>query len=210
MCLSHGRHRIGWAWLTEHSGLDRGDWRVLHVAPEPELARRIETLGNVDLISVDLSSPLADLHMDAMRLGLADARFDAVICSHVLEHVRDDRAVLSELYRILRPGGWALIQVPLPSGRQSTDEDVDASSPEERLRRFGQVDHLRLYGMDLVDRIEAAGFDVATFRADDLFDGPALERHRLRFDEPLFIATRPRPDRARRADPRALGAEAVG
>jgi SAM-dependent methyltransferase len=201
VCLSHGRHRIGWAWLASRSGLDRGRWRVLHLAPEPEIGGLLRAWPNVDVVSADLASPLADLRTDVARLGLADESFDAVICSHVLEHVPSDRRALRELRRILRPGGWILIQVPLPSGQLRTDEDPSVTSPAERTRRFGQADHCRLYGMDLVDRIREAGLEVESLLAETLFDEPARQRLCLRADEPLFIARRPEPVRATHSRP---------
>ena len=192
VCLSHGRHRIAWKWLERHSGLDRGEKRLLHLAPEPELTRRLRHLSNLRVISGDLGSPLAELRVDVTRLGLMDRSFDAVICSHVLEHVPCDSAAIAELYRILRPGGWLMVQVPLPSGRLVTDEDPSITSPSERARRFGQADHLRLYGMDIVDRLRREGFEVDVLTASDLFDPRRLSHHCLRLDEPLFVARRPK------------------
>ena len=164
---------------------------MLHLAPEPELARRLRELGDLRVVSGDLTSPLAGLRIDLTALGLRDEAFDAVLCSHLLEHVPDDRAAIRELYRVLAPGAWALIQVPLPSGRPVTDEAPDVVCPEERTRRFGQPDHCRLYGLDLVDRIRAAGFDVELLEARDLFAAEELSRQAIRADEPLFVARKP-------------------
>jgi SAM-dependent methyltransferase len=164
---------------------------VLHFAPEPELTRRFRTFENLRVVSADIASPFADMRCDITRIPLADECFDAVICSHVLEHVPRDRLALSELHRILRRGGWLLIQVPLPSGQLITNEDPMLTDPKARASRFGQLDHCRLYGMDLVDRVTAVGFVVETFLASDLFELDECVRLRLRADEPLFVARRP-------------------
>jgi SAM-dependent methyltransferase len=126
---------------------------------------------------------------DLERLPFEDASFDRVLCVHVLEHVRDDAAALLELHRILRPGGEALIMVPLYG--DATDEDPDAPA-DERVRRFGQADHVRLYGAaDLRARIEQAGLQP---RVDRVRATPAqLHRHRLipaggSPDDPNFTA----------------------
>jgi SAM-dependent methyltransferase len=160
-CGSRQRHRHLWLWLRRHADL-RGA-RVIHFAPEAPIERRLRA-EVPDYVTADLEPGGADLQLDLQALDLPDAGYDVVLCVHVLEHVPDDAAAMRELRRILRPGGWGIVQVPILRGM--TDEDPAITDPAERLRRFGQADHVRVYGRDFGDRLRAAGFelDVQHFR----------------------------------------------
>jgi len=143
-----------WLYLRERGDLFAQRLRVLHLAPEPWLERRLRARPNLDYLSGDLEPGAAMATLDLERLPFADASFDRALCVHVLEHVADDHAALRELARVLAPGGEAIVMVPLYG---TTTEEDPGASPQERLRRFGQADHL--YGTDLRDRIAAAGLD---------------------------------------------------
>lgn len=187
-CGSLERHRLVWLAFERSPELLEGAPRLLHVAPEAALARRLLSVPGLRYLSADLAQP-ASLRLDLTLLPFQDGSFDALVCNHVLEHVGDDRAAMRELRRVLRPGGWALLQSPLDPTRAHTDEDPDAE-PEERARRFGQADHLRLYGRDYPERLAAAGLSVDEWRwMEDL--GPALgARYGLDPDESLFLCRR--------------------
>ncbi len=161
-CLSLERHRLLWLWLTRETDLAESRPRLLHVAPEVCLMRRLKKIYASDparYVTADLESPLADLHFDVQRIPLPDASFDAVICNHILEHVADDRAALRELHRILRPGGWGIVLSPVDCARAATFEDDTITDPDERTRLFGQYDHRRVFGRDYADRLRSAGFE---------------------------------------------------
>jgi len=143
-----------WLYLRDRRDLFAQRLRVLHLAPEPWLERRLPARPDLDYLSGDLAPEAAMTVVDLERLPFAGDAFDRVLCIHVLEHVADDGAALRELARVLAPGSEAIVMVPLLGTR--TDEDP-AAPTEERLRRFGQADHVRLYGTDLRDRIAAAG-----------------------------------------------------
>lgn len=160
--------------------------RLLHFAPEENLKGALTVCSDIDYVSVDLLRN-AMTRMDIANLGFADQAFDAIICSHVLEHVPDDRRALSELFRVLKPGGWAVIQVPISFSLEETYEDPTITEPEERHRAFGQRDHLRIYGKDYLNRLRDAGFDVDTWSyAEELSEAEA-HKHGLLEGEKLFV-----------------------
>lgn len=181
-CGSLERHRLLWLLLVGRPRLFTG--RVLHVAAEPIIARRLRSTAR-SYLSIDLAAS-SDARMDITCLALPEHSQDAVVASHVLEHVPDDRRALQEIRRVLASGGIAVLHVPQDVARESTDEDPDVTDPAERVRRFGQDDHVRLYGRDFVPRVEAAGFRVESW------GGHLGPRRRQRFglaDEVVYLAT---------------------
>ena len=186
VCGSLQRQRLVWLLLQEQgilAGL-RGK-KMLHFAPEACLEAQFRRIPGLEYLSADLYSKQAMRKIDITHIPLPDDSFDFVYCSHVLEHVQDDRQALAELQRVLRPGGQALILVPVKG--ESTIEDATLTDPLEREQRFGQFDHLRIYGMDFVERMEAAGFSVRVWRQADLQLGEAeLRRMELHAPDMVF------------------------
>jgi SAM-dependent methyltransferase len=176
-CDSLPRHRFLWLFLTGEATPSGGE-SVLHLAPEPIIGARLEAIVG-DYTSSDLDARRAAVQADVTALPFPDRRFDLVLCSHVLEHVPADRAAMGELFRVLRPGGTAIVQTPVNYDQAETYEDASALDPEERLRRFSQSDHVRVYGRDLRDRLTEAGFDVAVKDAASLGE-QTVERYCLR------------------------------
>lgn len=150
-CGSRDRHRALWLWLRDRMRLEETRLRLLHFAPENALERRVRPL--TDYVTADLNPGAAMVAADITRLPFPDDSFDAILCIHVLEHVDDDRAAVAELRRVLRPGGWAAVMVPIDLDRATTHEDPSVTSPEDRRREFWQHDHVRLYGRDLAGRL---------------------------------------------------------
>jgi SAM-dependent methyltransferase len=169
------RHRLAHLVATTKADLDYS--AVLHVAPEPQVEAFLRA-HSTDYLSIDLFSPLAMAKMDVTALDLADESMTLVWISHVLEHVRRDDLAISELHRVLKPGGVAFVQVPI--WRLKTFEDESITSEEDRLRIFYQKDHVRLYGLDIIERFEAAGFEATVIRAQD-FGSDLLIEHQLSF-----------------------------
>jgi len=159
-CLSNDRERLLYLYLLENTSVFAGSARVLHVAPEPCLAARLRAVPGLRYHTADLTQSGVDFRMDITKIPAPDAVFDAIICNHVLEHVPDDHQAMRELARVLRPGGWAILQVPLAPDLTVTDEEPDLRDPQEQFCRFGQRDHVRIYGRDYVSRLERAGFAV--------------------------------------------------
>lgn len=189
-CGSHERHRAMWLYLSSRPELLEGAGSLLHFAPEWCLERRLRQVANLRYVTTDLDPALGELPLDITALDLPDESFGAILCSHVLEHVPDDAAAMRELYRVLAPGGWALVMVPLDHGRATTFEDPTIVTPEAREAAYWQSDHVRLYAPDIADRLRAAGFTVARERfAAEL--GPELAAHHgLLGEDDLFLCTR--------------------
>jgi SAM-dependent methyltransferase len=145
--------------LEREGLLDRPGLRILHVAPEEALARPLLRSPGVRYMAIDRELGRGDAVMDLTQVACPDDAFDLVICNHVLEHIPDDRQAMRELRRVLRPGGRAIVQVPM-SDLATTLEDLSIVDPETRERLYGQPDHVRLYGRDYLDRLAAAGFKV--------------------------------------------------
>lgn len=181
-CRSHPRHRAIALLLA------RGDLpgrRLLHFAPEPLFDPVFARLPSVERVTADLHAP-ADLRLDISHMDLPDSSFDLILCSHVLEHVPDDRAAMRDLRRVLIDGGRALVLVPYRPG-VTTYEDHSITSPLDRMVAFGQQDHVRIYGNDLPDRLREAGFEVEDRTAAELFDSDTVERSELDPAEHLFL-----------------------
>lgn len=190
-CDSIDRHRVQWLYLRHRTNFFSAPLRVLHIAPEPQLRRRFATQPNLSYITADLYAPEAQVKLDLTFAPFPAGSFDAILCNHVLEHIPDDRRAMREVYRLLRPGGWALLNVPAYQHLQATVEDPTITAPAERERVFGQRDHVRMYGPDYVDRLAEAGFAV---RVEDYARelGPgAIRRYGLRREMMMYHCTRP-------------------
>lgn len=190
-CSSLERHRLIWLFLTERTPLFRDRLRVLSVAPEQDLQRRLRSEPRLTYVSGDRDSALAMVRFDLERLPVRDGAFDVVICTHVLEHVGDVRAALRELLRVLGPGGWALLQSPVDTSRAQTLEDPSVKSPAERLRVFGQEDHVRIFGRDYAAWLRAAGFDVEVVPYGRESGPERVARHGLDPEEDVYLCRRP-------------------
>jgi len=157
-CLSLERHRLIWLYLHERTNFFQSKLHVLHIAPEACFIKRLEKIHGDYYITADIESPLAKVKMDIHEIPFTANTFDAVLCNHVLEHVRDDIQAMSEIYRVLKPGGFAILQVPFFNPiPEVTFEDNTITNPREREKVFGQDDHVRKYGHDYPKRMERAG-----------------------------------------------------
>ena len=192
VCFCVDRERLLALYLISTPSLLAPGHRVLHVAPEHNLQRLLRASAGVRYTSGDRAAAGVSVRFDLQSLPFASATFDAIFCNHVLEHVPDDRRAMGELWRVLRPGGWAVLQVPVGLRLAATIEDPQLRDPAEQERRFGQRDHVRIYGADYADRLRAAGFGVETVAIQMLQGNDAPRRYGLDPNERLFIARRPR------------------
>jgi len=185
------RHRMLWFVLRTHTDLfRRRGLSILHFAPELPFARAFARLPGVRYVTADIDPEKAMERVDIQEMGYADATFDVVLCCHVLEHIPNDRKGIGEIARVLKPGGWAALMVPVLSER--TQEDPGVTDPEERERLYGQHDHLRSYGMDFAERVESCGLSVRAFRPGDVLGEDRMALMSVADKDVVFLCTKPR------------------
>ncbi len=168
ICGSLERHRLLWKFFNERTDLLSGKkYRMLHIAPEDCFAHNFTQYSSLEYLTADLNNP-AMLKMNITDIHFENNYFDIILCSHVLEHIPDDRKAMSELSRVLDPDGWAILQVPILV--EETYEDPKIIDPQEREEKFGQSDHVRIYGPDYKQRLEESGFTVDVISFLDTFN----------------------------------------
>ena len=193
VCASMKWQRLGWIFLEKRTNLFDGiPKKMLHIAPEVSFEPRLKQVASLDYVTGDLYNPNVMVKMDVTDIPFDENSFDAIFCSHVMEHIPDDLQALKEFFRVLNPGGWAVFIVPIRMHKM-TDADLDVTDPKEREKRFGQHDHVRFYGKDFADRLQKAGFKVAPVKATDLIEADKLEYMGLREKEILFYCQKNSP-----------------
>jgi len=185
--LSLERHRTCWLFLKNKTDFFNARLRFLHLAPEYCFLKIFKSLSNLDYVTADLNSPWADIHLDVHNIPFEDGSFDALMANHLMEHVEDDHQVLCEFYRILRPGGWALFMIPLDISSTTTLEDTTIVTPADREKYYWQKDHLRLYGLDFIQRLEKVGFIVSAEKYAEGLGAERIARYALNPDEYIFF-----------------------
>ncbi|MBF8456308.1 class I SAM-dependent methyltransferase [Kaistella sp. G5-32] len=188
--LSLERHRQMWLYLQNETDFFTKNYKVLHIAPEQEFLRKFKKMKNLDYISADLYSPIVDVKADILDLPFEDESFDIVFCNHVLEHIEDDKKAMSELFRVMRKGGWGIFQVPMKNSLEKTYEDFTIKDPKERQKHFGQYDHVRWYGMDYFDRLKNVGFEADINFYSRKFSRDERERFSLMENEILPVVSK--------------------
>ena len=160
--LSLERHRLLWLYLQNETDFFTSNVKkkVLHFAPEQAFYKLFRNQKNIDYITTDLFSPLADVKADICNLPFEDNQYDVILCNHVLEHIPDDTKAMQELYRVLKPGGMAILQIPQELNRAITFTDDTITDQKKRAEIFGQYDHVRIYGRDYFDKLRSIGFKV--------------------------------------------------
>ncbi|MCX2838203.1 methyltransferase domain-containing protein [Salinimicrobium sp. MT39] len=186
--LSLERHRLLWLYLKDHTTFFTAPHKVLHFAPEQAFYKRFRKLNNLDYTTTDLNSPLADVKADICDLPFEDNSFDFILCNHVLEHIPDDTKAMQEIYRILTPGGTAILQIPQDLNREKTFEDDSITDPAERANIFGQYDHVRVYGRDYFDKLREVGFRVEEVDLTSQMDLQLVDKYRLAKGEIIPVA----------------------
>ena len=186
--LSLERHRALWIYLKEYTDFFSASYRMLHMAPEYCFIKRFKSIESLDYVTGDLDSPWADHHFDVHSIPFEDESFDIIMANHLMEHVDDDRAVLSEFYRVMKPGGWGILQVPIDWTNPATEEDRSITDPVELERLYWQRDHLRLYGFeDYPSRLRDAGFTVEIVNMKDVLGASRYDRYALGGEQWVFV-----------------------
>lgn len=190
-CLSLERHRLIWYYLNNKSDFFTHEHKLLHIAPEQCFHKKFKQLKNIDYVTADLESPLAEVKMDIQEMPFDDNSFDVVLCNHVLEHIPDDKKAMQEILRVMKPGAWSILQVPMKPGAATTYEDASITDPKERAIHFGQYDHMRLYGADYGDVLRKEGFEVEELDIPKEIGSALTETYRLAPSEILYVAKKP-------------------
>ena len=191
--LSLERHRLIWLFLKERTRFFDEPMRVLHIAPELCFMKKFEDVHGKGYITADLESPLAKVKMDVHDIPFESDSFDCAFCNHVMEHVDDDIKAMSEICRVLKPGGWAIIQSPVYHDMEKTFEDPSITDPLEREKVFKQKDHQRIYGRDYGKRLQQAGFKVSEERYVEGLSPEKVERYRIgnREEQVVYFCSKP-------------------
>jgi len=164
---------------------------VLHIAPEQCFEERFKKMPNLEYITADLESPLADLKCDVQNMPFEENEFDIVFCNHVLEHVDDDKKAMSEILRVMKPGAFAILLVPIDFSLKKTYEDPSIVSPQERKKHFLQYDHKRLYGIDYIERLKKTGFEITENNYLDEISEELRSHYSLQRNEFMFGYRKP-------------------
>lgn len=191
-CGSTDRERLIFAYFKEKTDFLKTpeQYSILHIAPEKNLSKMLIKEPFKEYICGDLFTegyiyPQHVINMDLLRLPFSDNHFDIVICNHVLEHIEVDTQAINEIHRVLNKSGKAILQVPISTNTEKTYEDFTIKTPSEREKRFGQFDHVRIYGQDYKNRLEKCGFIVEQKNISSEF-----EKYGLNENEILYISTK--------------------
>ncbi len=187
-CLSLERHRLIWIFLKNKTEFFSTNIKLLHVAPEQCFRKYFKKQMNLEYITADLESPIADVKLDIQDIPFDDNSFNMIMCNHVLEHVENDKQAMSEFFRVLKHNGFAILQVPLDTDRKKTYEDSSITDPKEREKHFLQKDHLRLYGLDYPEILRDSGFYVEEINLIKELSHDLIEKYRLAPDEIIYFA----------------------
>lgn len=164
VCRSSDRVRLLFLFMKNRADIFINQTRLIHIAPEKPLERIFHKHKNISYLTADLEKDNVMEKMDITDIQYPENSFDAIICNHVLEHIPDDLKAMKELYRVLKPGGWAILQVPFSKIMDTTFEDSSVKTQKDRERIFGQKDHVRIYGKDYPDRLKQSGFEVEIYK----------------------------------------------
>jgi len=167
---------------------------MLHFAPEKCLPRLIRAAGPVQYVKCDLRPQAPDVQaVDIMAMPFEASSFDVVMANHVLEHVYDDRKAVAEIARVLKPGGYAILQTPYSNKLRTTWEDPGIADPRTRFAAYGHEEHMRLYGRDIFDRFASAGLESRVRTHQELLSGVDAMKAGVNPAEPFFLFEKPRP-----------------
>jgi hypothetical protein len=186
-CGSLERHRLYYLYLKQILPKDK-PLQVLHFAPEKIITGLFKSYKNINYLSTDPGPLKAMEKIDITNIPYPENSFDVIFCSHVLEHIPDDKKAMLEIYRVLKPGGFSILQVPIKDvfngiKIETTYEDPSVTDPVERKMVFGQEDHVRIYGRDYEQRLANAGFQVKVDKFAGMLGEEKIKKHGLMSEE---------------------------
>jgi len=190
-CLSLERHRLLWLFLKQKTNFFTAKLSVLHMAPEQPFLKHFKKMSNLNYTTADLYSPIVDVKTDIRNMVFKDEEFDFAICNHVLEHIDDEQKAMKEILRVLKPGGKAILQVPIDYSLEKTFEDSTITSKKDREKYYGQYDHVRQYGKDYPQRLKQAGFEVKEDDFVNSFTEEEQEKYRFDKNEIIYLCKKP-------------------
>jgi SAM-dependent methyltransferase len=193
-CDSLERHRLLWMFLEKRTDLFSSPYRLLHVAPERVFFHKFKKMRSISYYPVDLTPkeyPAGTKFLDLLDPGLPDHSFDAIICNHVFQYIVDDRKAIKNVYRMLAPGGWAILQVPIDWDREVSFEDYTITDPKERERVYGLSGHVRWYGRDYERKLKEMGFRVSMNDFISEFSPEETARYGFWKGEKIFYCRKP-------------------
>ena len=189
--MSLERHRLLWLYLKEKTDFFTSPKKVLHIAPEYCFIKRFQKQEQLDYVTADLISPWAKVKLDVQDMPFPQNIFDVILCNHVLEHVPNDVKAMQELFRVMKPGGFGIFQVPMDYELENTLEDETINTPELREKHYGQRDHMRQYGKDYPNRLRAAGFIVTEDDYVGTLPNNLVNRYALPSNEVIYLCVKP-------------------
>jgi Methyltransferase domain len=199
-CKSKERHRLLMHWLANDSRLAREKLDVIHFSPEQAEEDFLRKLPNLHYVTADYLHK-EELRLDLTALELPDASWDVLIVYHILEHIVEDKKAMAEMFRVLRPGGMAILQVPIDADRKDNYEDDTITDDKGRAKAFGQKDHVRRYSASgFQKRLEEAGFVVEPIDYIAKLGPELVEKHKMagawkkKQDERIWVAHKPKAD----------------
>jgi SAM-dependent methyltransferase len=194
-CYSLERHRLLWLFMQQKTDIfsNNKKMKLLHFAPEKVFFDRFAYMKNIKYYPCDIvpenysqDGETVVLKADITSIPFEDGFFDIIICNHVLEHITDDGLAMRELHRVLKPMGWAILQVPIDYQLEKTYEDFSIVTPEGREKAFGQHDHVRWYGRDYKSKLEHEGFKVSEDPFIKKFTDEEMFKYGLFNDEMVY------------------------
>ncbi len=191
-CNSLERHRLIWLFFNQRTNLFDDKVKMLHIAPEPIFAEKFLENKNIDYITgdINITNKYVKEKIDIQKIQYANDTFDIIYCSHVLEHVPNDLMAMRELRRVLKPEGWAVLQVPINDNLVETLEKDEYNTPELRTKYYGQYDHLRLYGRDYIGKLKSVGFKVEKIDYNSIIGESLVRRYGLMKNDYIFKCTK--------------------
>ena len=187
-CGSSERQRLFYIYMKNKKDFDKQkDIKILEVGPDDFVTKALFDREDIEYTSVDIERSNATQKMDLTNLNYPDDSFDNIFCCHVLEHINDDIKAMSELYRVLKPGGWGILQVPLWSDLTFEDSNI---LPEEYELVYGHPQHVRRYGRDYLDRLQSVGFKVDLDKYASSLTNDYAERYGILKTEDIYICSK--------------------